>query len=190
MSNFFKYSIAAVFAAALTACGGSEGTSEPTPAPAPVEEPASEPETPEAEPAEAEAPGEAPQAETTPAPTPASDGSPEFADLPAPYNTADYARGKRVFRTCSSCHLLDPEAGNLVGPNLHGMFNRKAGALDGYTFSRALSEADFQWTAAELDNWLSNPNSYLPGNNMTFTGVRRLQDREAVIAYLLVETNK
>ena len=95
-----------------------------------------------------------------------------------------------MFRTCSSCHMLDPEAGNLVGPNLHGMFDRQAGELEDFTYSQALSNADFQWTPEQLDNWLANPNSFLPGNNMTFTGVRRDKDRESVIAYLLVETNK
>jgi len=86
--------------------------------------------------------------------------------------------------------MLDPDAGNLVGPNLHGMFERNAGALEGYGFSKVLQEADFAWTAEKLDEWLANPNSFLPGNNMSFTGVRRERDRVAVVAYLLVETAK
>ena len=192
MSKIFKCSIVAAFAVSLAACGGSEESATPSPSPAPAEQPASQPdsEPPAGEPATDTSPSDPAPTETA-APTPAaSEGSPEFADLPAPYNTGDYSRGKRVYRTCSSCHLLDPEAGNLVGPNLHGMFNRKAGELEGFNYSNALGAADFQWTAEELDDWLANPNSYLPGNNMSFAGVRREKDRLSVIAYLLVETNK
>ena len=171
----------ATAAFALAACGGSDTPSEPaqtSTSETSAEEPSTETATKTVEPAQ------------TPAPAPATELSPEFADLPEPYKSASYSRGKRTFRTCSSCHLLDPEAGNLVGPNLHGMFDRKAGELEGYNFSKVMQEADFDWTAEELDSWLANPNSYLPGNNMSFTGVRREKDRDAVIAYLLVESRK
>lgn len=186
MSVNWKLPLSGFAALALTACGGgSEATDPPaTPEPAPAEETVAEPETPKPEaPAASEKPPAAPTA--TEAKT-----SPEFEGLPEPYASADYARGKRVFRTCSSCHLLDPDAGNLVGPNLHGMFDRKSGGLDGFGYSSALQEADFQWTAEKLDEWLVNPKGFLPGNNMSFTGVRRERDRDAVIAYLLVETAK
>ena len=201
MSNILKSSIAAVFAVSLAACGGSSDepsgqVSDPSPAPAEQSEPsepASDPSpAPTEQPAATPEPSDPAPTETTASTPPAntSEGSPEFADLPAPYNTGDYSRGNRVFRTCSSCHLLDPEAGNLVGPNLHGMFDRKAGELEGFNYSNALTAADFQWTPEELNDWLANPNSYLPGNNMSFAGVRREKDRLSVIAYLLVETNK
>lgn len=137
-------------------------------------------------------PQQAVDAAPTPNPTASQsiekEPSPQFADLPEPYRSADYSRGRRVFRTCSSCHMIDPDAGNLVGPNLHGMFDRKVAARDDFKYSAALQEADFQWTAEQLDEWLANPRSFLPGNNMSFTGVRREKDRAAVIAYLLVET--
>lgn len=181
MSKIITHTIIAAFAATLTACGGGGETLDASPTPPPTEQP---------EPTPTDTTDSQPSVDIASAETPQSEGSPEFADLPAPYNTADYSRGKRVFRTCSSCHLLDPEAGNLVGPNLHGMFDRKAGELEGYTFSNVVAQADFQWTPEALDNWLSNPNSFLPGNNMSFTGVRREKDRMAVIAYLLVETKQ
>lgn len=187
MTGSFKVSVVGVCAALLAACGGGGETAE-TPQPeASAPAPTVSTETPP--PAETQI-VTTETAETAPAAAPASEGSPEFADLPEPYKTASYSRGKRVFRTCSACHMLDPEAGNLVGPNLHGMFDRKAGEMENYTYSKALQDADFQWTAEELDNWLANPNSYLPGNNMSFSGVRREPDRIAVIAYLLVESAK
>ncbi len=65
---------------------------------------------------------------------------------------------------------------------------RQVGSLPSFNYSQALSDADFEWTPDRLEHWLANPRSYLPGNNMTFAGVRRERDRHAVIAYLMVES--
>ncbi len=111
-----------------------------------------------------------------------------FVDLPAPYNTADYAQGKRVFRLCSSCHVIGDGSSHRVGPDLQGVFDRKIGTAPGFSYSRAVQEADFEWTPEQLEQWLASPRSFLPGNRMSFQGVRKPGDRTAVIAYLMVET--
>lgn len=175
MTTLVRSALIGAFALSLSACGGSQEASETAA-------------TPEAPPATEETVKKV--AEKPAPPAPVKEPSPEFADLPEPYASADYARGKRTFRTCSSCHLLDPDAGNLVGPNLHGMFDRGIGELEGYGYSQAIQNAEFEWTPEKLDEWLANPSTFLPGNNMTFTGVRRERDRQAVIAYLMVETAK
>jgi cytochrome c len=186
-----------------TACGGSGDSTKPA-APA-AETPAATPEaTPEAAP-EAAAPAEAAPAEAAPAAEPASEpaaepaaapaedaaataGSPEFANLPAPYNTADYAMGRRTFKLCQSCHITKEGGGALVGPNLYGIFGREAGSSPGFQYSPALQAADFIWTPDKVDHWLENPQTFLKGNRMTFAGVRKPADRTAVIAYLMTET--
>ncbi|MEO0713821.1 MAG: cytochrome c family protein [Pseudomonadota bacterium] len=167
-------SAAALFV--LAACGGADTPEPPIPAAAEPAVPADAAAMPEetTDAAEAAAPSE-------PAENP-------FADLPAPYNDADYARGARTFKLCVSCHLVAEGAGHRVGPNLHGMFDRKVGEAEGFAYSDALLEADFDWTPEQLDDWLANPRSFLPGNRMSFSGVRRPEDRDAVIAYLMVET--
>lgn len=121
-------------------------------------------------------------------PETAGNGSSQFADLPAPYASADYATGKRVFKQCSTCHTLDEGGPAVLGPNLHGVFGREAGAKEGFGYSKALQEADFVWTPEKLDEWLTNPRKFLPGNRMSFSGVRRPDDRTAVIAYIMAET--
>lgn len=111
-----------------------------------------------------------------------------LATLPAPYDTGDTENGRRVFARCRSCHTL-PEGGpNLTGPNLWGVFGRQAGSLEGYNYSPALREAGFTWTAERLDDWLTNPRTFLPGNKMAFAGVRDETDRRDLIAWLKLET--
>ncbi len=110
--------------------------------------------------------------------------------LPAPYNTANYDKGRRQYSTCRSCHLLAEGAGHRVGPNLHGMFGRKIGALEGFKYSKAVQEADFEWTPEKLDAWLASPRKFLPGNRMTFAGISNETQRRNLIAYLMVETDK
>lgn len=162
--------LALITALALAACGGAD------PAPAkPADTAASAP---------AAAPVAAP---TTPAAAP-GEPSPEFANLPAPYNTANYAVGARTWKLCQSCHLTAEGAGHLVGPNLHGVFGRPVASAEGFAYSPALQAETFIWTPEQLDHWLENPRTFVPGNRMSFSGVRREADRLGVIAYLMVET--
>ncbi|MBY0564439.1 MAG: cytochrome c family protein [Hyphomonadaceae bacterium] len=111
-----------------------------------------------------------------------------IAALPAPYNEANYEAGRRVFAQCRSCHTLDAGGPNRVGPNLHGVFGREIGGVAGFNYSQAVQDADFIWDAAQLDNWLQNPQTFLPGNRMAFAGVRDETQRRDLIAYLKVET--
>ena len=132
---------------------------------------------------------EATRSEGTPAPTPAAaESSAEFAALPAPYSEASYATGKRVFKLCSTCHTVAEGGPNTIGPNLYKIFGRQIGSTEGFNYSEAVENADFIWTPEQLDQWLESPRNFLPGNRMAFQGVRKPTDRQAVIAYLMVET--
>lgn len=170
--TFLKASLAAISSALLlTACGGSDpATPEPTPAPAEnsVENPVTT------------------EASSTGAPE--EDTSAAFAALPEPYKSADFDRGKRTFKLCQSCHTLTEGGPNLVGPNLYGVFGREIGAVEGFNYSAAVQESDIVWTPEILAQWLESPRDFLPGNNMSFAGVRRPDDRDAVIAYIMAET--
>ncbi|MBC7767502.1 MAG: cytochrome c family protein [Phycisphaerales bacterium] len=133
-----------------------------------------------------------PSAASTPTAT-ATARSPEqlqaaFAALPAPYSEANYEAGRRVFAQCRSCHTINAGGQNRVGPNLHGVFGREIGAAEGFNYSPAVQSANFVWDASQLDHWLANPQTFLPGNRMAFAGVRDETQRRDLIAYLMIES--
>lgn len=128
--------------------------------------------------------------EATPVAAPAETEATEnpFSALPAPYNEANYSRGRSTFKLCQSCHTLTEGGPNLVGPNLYGLFGRQVGSVEGFSYSSAVQGADFTWSPEKLNEWLTSPRDFLPGNNMSFAGVRKPSDRDNVIAYIMLET--
>lgn len=95
-------------------------------------------------------------------------------------------RGAQVFRSCAACHSLEPGQ-HRTGPSLAGILGRHAGTVEGFTrYSSALEQADVTWTEETLDRWVADPQSVVPGNSMTFPGIRDEQARADLIAYLKV----
>jgi cytochrome c len=131
-----------------------------------------------------------PDAPATPAPPALTDAEKQaaLASLPPPYNTGNLANGKTTFALCRSCHTIVPGGPNSTGPNLYGVFSRSAGAHPGFKYSDAVKAAGFKWDAEKLDAWLADPKGFLPGNRMTFVGLKDAEKRRDLIAYLKVET--
>jgi len=109
-----------------------------------------------------------------------------LAELPAPYHAADLANGEAHFSLCRSCHTITQGGADMTGPNLHGVFGRKAAAKAGFSYSDALRAKGLTWDAATLDRWLSGPQAFVPGTKMSFPGLKDPADRRDVIAYLKV----
>jgi len=95
----------------------------------------------------------------------------------------DAVRGEKKFEECASCHSVE-RGSNGVGPNLAGLFERKAGALDDYRYSPALKRSGLTWTAKNLDDFVADPQKLVPANRMPYAGMADAGDRADLIAYL------
>jgi cytochrome c len=100
----------------------------------------------------------------------------------------DPVRGAAIFaKQCAACHEVGEGARNRVGPHLNGIFDRKAGSLEGATYSKAMQRMGsdgLRWTLETLDAYLENPRTLVSGTRMSYRGLKAPQDRADVIAYL------
>jgi cytochrome c len=93
-------------------------------------------------------------------------------------------RGQRVFNACAACHSLQPDQ-NMTGPSLAGLWNRKAGSVASFSrYSPALKSANIVWSDKTLDDWITDPQHLVPGNQMTFPGVKDARQRADLLAFL------
>jgi cytochrome c len=100
----------------------------------------------------------------------------------------DATRGEKKFQDCAACHKLEAGANN-VGPNLHGIFTRKAGELADFRYSPALKRSGITWTPETLDNFISDPQAVVPANRMPYAGIANADDRADLIAYISKASN-
>lgn len=101
--------------------------------------------------------------------------------------TGDADAGRRVFTKCMSCHVVQ-EGQNRVGPSLHGIIGRDAGAVEGFRYSSANADSGITWTEPVMFAYLENPQEFIPGTTMAFPGLPSAQDRVDVIAYIKRES--
>jgi cytochrome c len=101
--------------------------------------------------------------------------------------TADPAHGMEIFRKrCTGCHSLEQ---NHEGPRLLGVYGRPSGSLPDFAYSTALKKAHVVWDESSLDRWLTDPDAFLPGNEMDFL-VSNPQERHDLISYLRQTSGK
>jgi cytochrome c len=93
--------------------------------------------------------------------------------------------GASIFRSqCSQCHTIKAESSGRPGPNLHGLFGRKAGTAPGYAYSTPMRESGVVWNDTTLDQYIVAPHTYIPGNTMPFPGIAEKTARQRLVAYL------
>ncbi len=99
----------------------------------------------------------------------------------------DANRGHELFtQRCASCHAIDK---NMAGPMLGGVFGRRAGSAAGYKYSPALLASGVTWTKDDLNRWLSDPRSFVPGSRMPIK-ILDPTSRRDLLAYLEQESRR
>ncbi|PZO66460.1 MAG: cytochrome C [Paracoccus denitrificans] len=119
--------------------------------------------------------------------------------LPTAAMSQDVAVGEREFNKCKVCHAIVDDKGTVIvkggktGPDLWGIVGRKAGAEDGYPYSKALKalgEAGQVWTVEDLAAYVTDPNKFVADKTgdpklrtkMTFRLRRNQADLAAFLA--------
>lgn len=115
--------------------------------------------------------------------TGAAEGQEAGPDINEVMASADIEKGASVFKKCQSCHKLEDGA-NGTGPYLYGVVGREIASAAGFGYSDALSSMDGEWTVENLDGFLAKPKDWAPGTSMSFAGLRDIEDRANVIAYI------
>ena len=98
--------------------------------------------------------------------------------------TADMSKGETIFKKCIACHTVASGGANGIGPNLWAVVGKPLASHAGFSYSDALKSKGGTWTFDALNEWLSNPKKYAPGNKMTFPGLGNPEERAALMVYL------
>ncbi|EGD93684.1 cytochrome c [Trichophyton tonsurans CBS 112818] len=97
----------------------------------------------------------------------------------------DASKGAGLFKTrCASCHTLEEGGANKVGPNLFGLFGRKSGQVEGFSYTDANKQKGVTWDENTLFEYLENPKKYIPGTKMAFGGLKKTKDRNDLVTYV------
>ena len=96
----------------------------------------------------------------------------------------DVAAGKTSFNKCMACHAIGEGAKNKVGPELNGLDGRKAGSVEGYSYSEANKNSGITWNEAEFKTYIKDPKAKIPGTKMIFIGIKNETEVNNLWAYV------
>ena len=98
--------------------------------------------------------------------------------------------GARQFaRKCSVCHSLEPNYKRRAGPTLYGIFGRKAGTAEGYTYSEALKNSDLIWDEITISDLFDHgPDVVTPGSKMPIQVIKNDSDLNDLVLFLKIAT--
>jgi cytochrome c len=99
--------------------------------------------------------------------------------------SGDATRGERLFnQQCKACHTVEKDGRNGIGPNLHGVFGGKAGAVQGFSFSEAMQKSGIVWDDKTMAEYLKDPKTRVPDGKMVYAGLKQQAQLDDMIAYL------
>ncbi len=98
--------------------------------------------------------------------------------------SADMAQGAKLSKMCAACHTFEKGGANRVGPNLNGIVGAKHAHMADFSYSDAMKAKGGTWTVEELNQFLWNPKKTIPGTKMAFAGLKKPEDRAAMVKWL------
>jgi cytochrome c len=105
------------------------------------------------------------------------------------FASTNAANGAKIFKKCAACHSIIQGGGNKIGPALWGVLGRQAGSISDYKYSKAMAAHGKVWSFEEMDGFLIKPKDWIKGTKMSFTGLKNVKDRAAVILYMNENTD-
>lgn len=99
---------------------------------------------------------------------------------------ADIEHGEELFEEhCAACHTVIENVRDKSGPNLNGLFGRRAGT-EGYSggFSDEMAAAGVTWEISTLQAFLNSPALMVRGTKMVFRGLPDFEARIDLACYL------
>jgi cytochrome c len=99
------------------------------------------------------------------------------------YPTGDITAGAEVFRKCISCHSEDPNR-KTFGPQLKGVYGRKAGTFPEFEYSDALKNSGIVWDDNYLREWMAGNTQIVIGTRMRHVKITDLADQDHLLAYI------
>lgn len=97
---------------------------------------------------------------------------------------ADLAKGESLSKQCTACHDFANGGADRVGPNLWGVVGGPKAHRAGFAYSDDLKAAGGNWNYDDLNRFLWKPKSLIAGTKMNFIGIKKPEDRAAMIAWL------
>jgi cytochrome c len=96
----------------------------------------------------------------------------------------DVNAGKTSFNKCIACHAIGEGAKNKVGPEQNGLDGRKAGSVEGYSYSDANKNSGITWNKEQFLDYIKDPRAKIPGTKMIFAGIKNEKEAADLWAYL------
>ena len=126
---------------------------------------------------------------TNTAVTGTSAASSESTNIMALFASTSSAEGAKIFKKCAACHSISQSGGNKIGPALWGVLGRKAGSVSDYKYSKAIVAHGKPWSFKEMNGFLLKPKDWIKGTKMSFAGLKKANERAAVILYMNENTD-
>ena len=113
----------------------------------------------------------------------------ESGSIRALFASTSATNGAKVFKKCAACHSITEGGANKIGPALWGVLGRPAASVPGYKYSKAMAAHGKNWSFEEMNDFLTKPKDWIKGTKMSFAGLKKAEDRAAVILYMNENTN-